>query len=257
MLNSKNILWVTKMVQQKSTIIPEELQQFARLSQQWWQADGPNKFLHEMNPIRLQYIYDQLQNYFHLEGLPLDLSTLRILDVGCGGGIATEPLARLKGQVTGIDATADNIDIAKQHAKEHDLKIDYQCTTLETFAESHKATFDVVLMLELIEHVQHPETLITAAAQCLKPHGLLILSTINRTPQSFLLAKVIAEYVLHVVPRGTHHWQQFFKPSEIVRFLASSQFELMDLTGLSFSPLKGAWTCTKNIGVNYIMTAKK
>lgn len=230
-----------------SSINQQEIENFAKDSTHWWDADGPFAILHRLNPMRMEYILDQIKGRFDQ-----DLKKLTILDVGCGGGIVCEPLARLGAQVTGIDADANAINVAKGHAKESGLKITYLNKPVEDITEK----FDVVLALEILEHVNDPQSFIADCKKALRPGGLLITSTLNRTPQSFALGIVAAEYILGFVPRGTHDWKKFIKPSELSAWMRQHNLHPTDLTGLVYEPASGDFTLSESrIGVNYFLTA--
>lgn len=239
-----------------STKDAEEISRFDALGAQWWDESGPMAPLHRMNPARLGYIRDQACRHFSLPARPLQfLKGLDIVDIGCGGGLVTEPLCRMGAEVTGIDAGEENIRIAGGHAEKQGLKIRYLATTAESLAAKGK-TFDVVLALEIIEHVANPALFLKSCAALVRPGGLLILSTLNRTPKSFLLGIVAAEHILRWLPAGTHDWKKFMKPGEVALMLEKHGMETTDVSGLSFSPLSGEFSLSKkDMGVNYFLTA--
>ena len=239
---------------QKGTINRDEILHFAKDSSAWWDEGGPFKPLHRLNPVRLGYIKDQICGHYDLDKLSLKpLLDLKILDIGCGGGLVCEPMARMGAKVTGIDADTNGINIARTHAEKSDLSIQYICGAADNLEEK----FDVVLALEVIEHTNNPAQFIKICTERLKPNGLLILSTLNRTPKSFALGIVAAEYVLRWVPRGTHHWSKFQKPSEIVRHARNNKLDASDVTGLIFNPLKNDFALSKtDLDVNYLITLK-
>lgn len=235
---------------QSTTIDPAEVAQFGLLADQWWDEKGPFKPLHRLNPVRLRYIRDQIQGHFETS----TLKNLKILDIGCGGGLVCEPLTRLGAKVTGVDAAAENIAAAKLHAEQAGLKIDYLCDSAENLAAQNKK-FDVVLALEIVEHVADVPLFLSACRHLVKKEGLLILSTLNRTAKSFALGIVAAEYILRWVPAGTHDWRKFLKPSEIATHLKDMQ--ISDVTGLTFQPLTGDFDLSKkDLDVNYFISAK-
>ena len=234
----------------KNTINTQEISHFAKDSANWWDEDGAFAPLHKLNPIRLSYIKKQIEE--HKGGV----KDLEILDIGCGGGLVCEPLTRLGAKVTGIDGDAQAIDVAKTHASENNLKINYLSGDAANLLQSKKR-YDVVLALEVIEHVDNTEEFIQILTKLVKPNGLIILSTLNRTAQSFVLGIVAAEYLLNWVPRGTHSWKKFLKPSEIHVMLHRHNFELSDITGLNYKPLQKQFKLSQKIDVNYFITAKK
>jgi 2-polyprenyl-6-hydroxyphenyl methylase / 3-demethylubiquinone-9 3-methyltransferase len=227
-----------------TTINPAEIEKFAKLAHAWWDEAGAFKPLHQFNPARLAWISEQIiQQHGKIEGLS-------ILDVGCGGGLVCEPLARLGANVTGIDAASQNIEAAKIHAATSGLAINYQVAA----AESITTTFDVVLALEIIEHVDDVPLFCASLQKLVKPEGLLIVATLNRTAKSFALAIVGAEYVLRWLPRGTHDWRKFLKPSEIIAHLPAMQVSAS--TGMVYNPLKGSWRASPDMGSNYMLAFK-
>lgn len=237
----------------KSTVDDREIEKFNKIAGEWWQANGKFKPLHQFNPIRLTYIKEQLLNYFKLDiNQKAPLSTLKILDVGCGGGLLCEPLSRLGANLVGIDMGEKNIAAAKIHSKEGNLDIDYRQQDVEELA-SLDEKFDVVLAMEIIEHVKDVEKFLKAAKSCLKPNGLLFVATLNRTAKSYLNAIIGAEYVLRWLPKGTHDWKKFLKPSEINRIAEQNDLKLIDLTGFDYSLIKDEWRRTKDVSVNYVM----
>ena len=237
-----------------NSVDQSEIQQFSKDSSHWWNENGPFKPLHRLNPVRLSYIKSQICDHFERDFKALDaLSGLNILDVGCGGGLVCEPLARLGGNVSGADADTNAIEVAKTHAKNSGLSISY----LNKAAEEIDQKFDVVLALEIIEHVREPQEFVTSVAKLVKPGGLVVFSTLNRNPKSFLLGIVAAEYILRWVPKGTHSWQKFIKPSELVRYARHSGLDASDITGLIYNPLKDEFALSKSdLDVNYLLTAK-
>lgn len=218
---------------------------FGTLSREWWDETGPMRPLHALNPVRISYIKQQLGG---------DLNGKTILDVGCGGGLVCEPLARLGGRVTGIDLSPELIDVARAHAREGGLDIAYDHKRVEDVVEQ----FDAVLALEVVEHVDTPAEFIRHAAARVRPGGTLVLSTLNRTAKSFALGKVAAEYLLRWVPVGTHDWQMFIKPSELVGHAEAAGLKAVDLCGLVYNPLKDEFALDKSdLGVNYFLTCQK
>ncbi len=223
-----------------------EIEKFSALASRWWDSESEFKTLHDINPLRIDYIDRQCGG----------LAGKKVLDIGCGGGILSEALAAKGASVTGIDMAEQSLDVAKLHLHESGLQIDYQLITAEQFAEQHGAKFDVVCCLEMLEHVPDPDSIIAAAAKLLKPDGTLVLSTLNRNPKSFLLAIVGAEYVMKMLPRGTHEYQKFLKPSELAQASRNAGLEVVDITGLSYNPISRNYSLGSDIDVNYLMTCR-
>ena len=237
-----------------STIVKSEIDQFAKDSANWWDENGPFQPLHALNPVRMTYIKAQICDHFDRDVNDLKaLKGLSVLDVGCGGGLVCEPAARMGANVTGADADAQAIAVASAHAKEARLKITYK----HGAAENLKKKFDVVLALEIIEHVSDPALFVENVAKLAKPNGLVIFSTLNRTAKSYALGIVAAEYLLRWVPRGTHSWDKFVKPSELRRHAKKASLTPYDVTGLVFNPLKNQFSLSNNdVAVNYFMSCK-
>ena len=235
-----------------SGVDPKEIENFAKESAHWWDVSGPFKPLHKLNPTRIQYIKQQICDHYDRDPESFDaLKGFSILDVGCGGGLVCEPLTRLGAKVTGIDADENAIQVAKDHAKEFDLKIDYQAKTTDALIKKKKQ-FDVVLALEIIEHVPDQQAFVEEIVKLCKPNGLIIFSTLNRNPKSFALGIVAAEYILRWVPQGTHNWKKFVKPSELSKMLRNTDAKPHDICGLRYNPLKDSFSLDKNdLDVNY------
>lgn len=233
-----------------STLNEKEVNQFNQIADLWWDEKGPFKPLHVLNPCRLKFIKDHICNAFSRRSFDsLPLKGLRILDVGCGGGILCEPLARLGATVTGIDASPKAIMVAKSHAIKSGLEITYYCATIESFQESD---FDVILALEIIEHVNKPDDFIKSCVKNLKKEGLFFISTINQTWRSYLEAIIGAEYILGWVPKGTHDWANFVSPAELAALLRECDMKFIDLKGFEYKPLKGKWILGESLSTNYI-----
>ncbi|MBT3916375.1 MAG: bifunctional 2-polyprenyl-6-hydroxyphenol methylase/3-demethylubiquinol 3-O-methyltransferase UbiG [Rhodospirillaceae bacterium] len=242
--------------EQSGTASPEEVANFTRLAEEWWNPAGDFKSLHQINPLRMTYIRDQLCSHFTRDPENVrSLEGLSIVDIGCGGGLICEPLTRLGAAVTGIDATPDSIKIAAAHARQMGLDIIYQNILPEELVAAG-VTFDVLINMEVIEHVADVDAFMTACAALLKPGGLMVGATLNRTVKSLALAKVAAEYVFGWVPAGTHDWRKFVKPSEFGHYVRANGLELTDLTGLQFN-FAGGWSLSKNLDVNYFIAAAK
>ncbi len=240
-----------------SSVDPSEVKRFSALASKWWDADGEFAALHKLNPVRIRYIRDRAGARFGLDGEGFEpLKGLRVLDIGCGGGILSEPMARLGARITGIDAGAAAVKAAKSHAAEVGLTIDYRHTTAEALADSGEQ-FDIVLAMEVIEHVGDLNGFLDAATTLVAPGGLFFGATLNRTPKAFALAIVGAEYLLRWVPRGTHDWRRFVKPSELARGLRKGGLKLEDVTGVSLDLASGDWRPSGDSGVNYMLCAAK
>jgi 2-polyprenyl-6-hydroxyphenyl methylase/3-demethylubiquinone-9 3-methyltransferase len=245
------------MPEASGSIDQAEIARFAEQAEAWWDPDGAFRPLHRLNPVRLAYLRDQLTGHFGRERASLTpLTGLELVDIGCGGGLVSEPMARLGAAVTGIDAGAANIEIARAHAEQAGLAVDYRATTAEALADSGRQ-FDIVLSLEIIEHVADRDLFLGAAAQLIKPGGCLVAATLNRTLKSFALAIVGAEYVLGWLPRGTHDWRRFLRPSELAAGLRRHGLGIGDVAGITYDPLSDAWRLARDVGVNYMMVATK
>ena len=236
----------------RGTIDEADLEKYDRLGAQWWDPEGPMKPLHQINPVRVDYIGELLAK----ASGPRPLESLRILDIGSGGGLLPESLAKLGASVTGIDPAPNNIAIAQHHASAGGLEIDYRCTTIETFAGSAE-TFDAVLVMEVIEHVRDVAGFLRHAAGMVRPGGFLIGSTLNRTLKSYALAIVGAEYVLRWLPRGTHDWHKFVTPDEFKRQFRRAGLTPFAETGMVYHPLTRRWSLSEDMDVNYIVAAQR
>jgi len=241
----------------RSTIDADEVAQFSRLSGQWWDPHGPMAALHKFNPVRLGYIRDRAAAHFGRDAKRLDsLAGLRILDIGCGGGILSEPLARLGAGVVGADPSQPNITVARDHAVRSGLAVDYRCAGAETLAEAGEV-FDIVLAMEVVEHVTDVGRFVELAAAMVKPGGLLFVATLNRTMKSFALAIVGAEYILRWLPRGTHQWDKFVTPNELDIAIARSGLQLTDQTGVIYNLFADRWQLSSDMDVNYMVVAEQ
>jgi 2-polyprenyl-6-hydroxyphenyl methylase / 3-demethylubiquinone-9 3-methyltransferase len=240
-----------------TTIDENEVARFSAMAEQWWDPGGKFKPLHKINPVRLAYIRDHVIRHFGRDGLVrTPFEGLRIVDIGCGGGLLCEPMARLGATVTGVDPGAQNIAIAGVHAKEMGLEIDYRATSSEALAGAHEK-FDVVLNMEVVEHVADVSLYMKSCADLVKPGGLMFVATINRTARAYALAIVGAEYVLGWLPKGTHQYDKFVTPDEIGSVLARNAMTILGQCGVSFSPLRDEWRKSRDLGVNYMLVAKK
>ena len=239
-----------------TTINKEEIQKFSRLAEEWWDVNGKFKPLHMFNPIRIEYITEKIKIHF---GLKKDKSNylegLNILDIGCGGGLISEPMARLGASVTGIDASEKNINIAKLHSKKNGLKINYLHTSPENL--EHIEKFDIILNLEIVEHVNNVNLYIKSCYKLLKKNGLMFTATLNRSFISYIKAIIGAEYILRWLPIGTHDWNKFIKPEELEKFLSDEKFTTLDVKGLKFNPFLKKWKKTNDLSVNYIISSLK
>jgi 2-polyprenyl-6-hydroxyphenyl methylase/3-demethylubiquinone-9 3-methyltransferase len=226
----------------QSTIDDAEVNKFSKLAQEWWDPEGPFRTLHQINPIRLSYVKDKIVQHFGSFK-----PSLNIIDIGCGGGLISVPLAKLGANITGIDASLENIETAKFYAKDLGLEINFLCGA----AEDHQEKYDVILCLEVIEHVSSPEFFIESIKKLLKPGGMMMISTINRTPKAYLSAIIGAEYILNWVPRGTHEFNKFLKPSELSQMLNKNDLQIKELKGLGLDILTRNWKLCDDIKVNY------
>lgn len=239
----------------KSSIDPGEVAKFQAMADEWWDPTGKFKPLHMMNPTRLDYVVSQIAAEFARDRkAPRPFEGLRILDIGCGGGLIAEPMARLGATVTGADAADRNIAVAKLHAQQSGLSIDYQNVTAESLA-ADGAQYDVVLALEIVEHVADPQEFVTTCKRLLRPGGMLIMSTLNRTPKSFVLGIIGAEWVMRWLPKGTHDWRRFILPDDLAAMFDAAGARVVDRTGMVFNPVTWSWSLSRrDLGMNYAMT---
>ena len=231
---------------QAANVSPEEIARFDKLASRWWDPDGESRPLHDLNPVRLGYVAARM-----------NLRDARVADVGCGGGLLSEALARQRARVTGIDLGEKVIQIAKLHLHESDLKVDYRLQSSAELAAAEPESFDAVCCMELIEHVPDPAALVADLAAMVKPGGHVFMSTLNRTPASFGAAILGAEYIMRMLPRGTHHYAQFLKPSELGRLLRQAGLELEDVSGLGYNPVNRKAWLSRFTAVNYLLSARK
>jgi 2-polyprenyl-6-hydroxyphenyl methylase/3-demethylubiquinone-9 3-methyltransferase len=241
----------------QTTIDADEVARFSAMADEWWDPTGKFKPLHKFNPIRLGYIRDRLCAHFDRDPRSLTpLDGLTLLDVGCGGGLLSEPLARMGAIVTGIDASEKNIGTARAHAARSDVEIDYRCSAAEDLMGAGE-TFDIVLSLEVVEHVADVDLFLDSCTALVRDGGAMILATLNRTPKAFMFGIVGAEYVMRWLPRGTHDWKKFVRPSELSRGLRRNGVDVSDISGLSFNPLSDEWRVSDDVSVNYILFGTK
>jgi len=239
-----------------TTINKEEIQKFSDLAEEWWDVNGKFKPLHMFNPIRIEYILENIKKYFKIKKNKANfLEDLNILDIGCGGGLISEPMARLGANVTGIDASKKNINIAQIHSKKSGLQIKYLNASPENFKDNSK--FDIILNLEIIEHVEDINLYIKSCSKLLKKNGLMFTATLNRTFISYVKAIIGAEYVLRWLPIGTHDWNKFIKPEELESLLSKEEFSTINVKGLKFNPFFNKWKKSNDLSVNYIITSFK
>ena len=223
-----------------------EIEKFQALASRWWDTESEFKSLHDINPLRVSYIEEQCGG----------LSGKKVLDIGCGGGILAEAMAEHGAEVTGIDMAEQSLEIARMHLLESGLKVDYQQSTAEQFALDHPHQFDVITCLEMLEHVPDPASILQAAAGLVKADGCIVLSTLNRSVKSFALAIVAAEYIMNMLPRGTHEYEKFLKPSELARAARQAALEVRDITGMSYNPISRHYRLGRDVDVNYLMTCQ-
>ena len=239
-----------------STINKEEIQKFSKLADEWWDVNGKFKPLHMFNPIRIEYITDKIKQHFKIKDEEVNfLKGLNILDIGCGGGLISEPMARLGGTVTGIDASEKNIKVAKLHSEKNKIKINYLNKSPEKL--DNKEKFDIILNLEIVEHVDNVGLYINSCYNLLKKDGLMFTATLNRSLMSYLKAIIGAEYILRWLPIGTHDWNKFLKPEELEKLLQNEKFSTVDVKGLEFNPFLKKWKKSDNLSVNYIISSLK
>ena len=233
-----------------NTINKKEIEKFSRIAEEWWNPTGKFKPLHKFNPIRISYIKDHIISSYNLKKQKKPLEKIKILDIGCGGGLLTEPMNRLGAEVTGIDASLKNIEVAKLHAKKNNLKIKYFCTSPEKFKSEDK--FDVILNMEIVEHVEDVNLFIKSSSKLLKKNGVMFVATLNKTLKSYLFAIVGAEYFLRWLPIGTHEWEKFVKPEDLIETLKKNNLRLDVLDGMKFNIFKNEWKISSDKSVNYI-----
>ena len=233
-----------------SSVNKKEIEKFSKMATEWWDPKGKFKPLHKFNPIRIKYIKENIINKFKLKNRLKPLENINILDIGCGGGLLSEPMQRLGANVTGIDASTKNIKIAKLHAKKNKLSINYFCSSPEKIKINKK--FDVILNMEIVEHVEDVQFFMNSCSKLLKKNGLMFVATINKTLKSYVLAIIGAEYVLRWLPIGTHEWEKFIKPEDLKNILKNNNLILNKLDGMQFNIIKDEWNISEDTSVNYI-----
>ncbi len=233
-----------------NTINKKEIEKFSKIAEEWWDPHGKFKPLHKFNPIRISYIKESIINSFKLKEKVKPLEKVKILDIGCGGGLLSEPMSRLGAEVTGIDASDKNIEIAKFHARKDNLNIKYLCASPEKLNTNTK--FDVILNMEIVEHVKDVDFFLQSCSKLLRKNGIMFVATINKTLKSYFFAIIGAEYILRWLPIGTHEWDKFVKPNELIKILKKYGLKLDSLDGMKFNLLKDEWKVSKDKSVNYI-----
>ena len=238
-----------------NTINKKEIEKFSKIASQWWDPNGKFKPLHNFNPIRIDYIKQSIIKHFKIKSSSEPLKKINILDIGCGGGLLSEPMCRLGANVLGIDASKKNVEIAKFHAKKSNLKINYLCASPETLKIKKK--FDVILNMEIIEHVPDINFFIKQSSGFLKKNGLMFVATLNKTLKSYLFAIIGAEYILRWLPIGTHDWEKFVKPNELIKISERNNLKIQNLDGFKYDIIKNKWDISSDNSVNYIAKFKK
>ena len=238
-----------------NSINKKEIEKFSKMAAEWWDPSGKFKPLHKFNPIRIQYIKENIISNFKLKIKKKPLDKINILDIGCGGGLLSEPMTRLGANVTGIDASSKNINIAKLHAKKNKLKINYICSPPEKLKIKKK--FDVILNMEIVEHVEDINFFINSCSKLLKKNGLMFIATLNKTLKSYMFAIIGAEYVLRWLPIGTHDWEKFVKPEDLKKILIKNNLKLEKLDGMNFNIIKDEWSVSSDTSINYIAKSIK
>ena len=238
-----------------SSVNKKEIEKFSKMAAEWWDPSGKFKPLHKFNPIRIKYIKENIINSFKIKTKKKPLDKINILDIGCGGGLLSEPMTRLGADVTGIDASIKNINIAKLHAKKNNLKINYLCSSPEKLKIEKK--FDVILNMEIVEHVEDINFFINSCSKLLKKNKLMFVVTLNKTLKSYMFAIIGAEYVLRWLPKGTHDWEKFVRPEDLKKILSKNNLKLEKLDGMNFNIIKDEWSVSSDTSINYIVKSIK
>ena len=238
-----------------NSVNKKEIEKFSKMAAEWWDPSGKFKPLHKFNPIRIQYIKENIISSFKLKSKKKPLDKINILDIGCGGGLLSEPMTRLGANVTGIDASSKNIGIAKLHAKKNKLKINYLCSSPEKLKTQKK--FDVILNMEIVEHVEDINFFINSCSKLLKKNGLMFIATLNKTLKSYIFAIIGAEYVLRWLPIGTHDWEKFVRPEDLKKILSKNNLNFEKLDGMNFNIIKDEWSISSDTSINYIVKSIK
>ena len=233
-----------------NTINKKEIEKFSKIAEEWWNPEGKFKPLHKFNPIRISYLKENIINTFRLNNKKAPLKNIKLLDIGCGGGLLSEPMCRLGASVTGIDASEKNISVAKLHSKKNNLKINYFCSSPEKFKV--KDNFDVILNMEIVEHVEDVDFFLKSCANLLKKNGIMFVATLNKTLKSYIFAIVGAEYILRWLPIGTHEWEKFLKPDELISIQKKNDLKLDKIDGMNFNMFTNKWSVSRDKSVNYI-----
>ena len=233
-----------------NTINKKEIEKFSKIAEEWWNPEGKFKPLHKFNPIRISYIKQNIISTFQIKNQKKPLNKVKILDIGCGGGLLSEPMCRLGAEVVGIDASARNIKVAKLHAKKNNLRIKYLCASPENLKTQTK--FDVILNMEIVEHVDNINFFLNSCSKLLKKGGIMFVATLNKTLKSYIFAIVGAEYILRWLPIGTHEWEKFVKPEDLISILKKYNIKLDNLDGMKFNFIKDEWSINSDKSVNYI-----
>jgi len=238
-----------------NSINKKEIEKFSKIAEEWWNPNGKFKPLHNFNPIRIKYIKDNIVKDFNIKSLDKPLKNIKILDIGCGGGLLSEPMCRLGASVVGIDASKKNIEVAKFHAKKNKLKIDYKVASPEILKT--KIKFDVILNMEIVEHVEDVNFFIKESSKLLKKNGVMFVATLNKTLKSYALAIIGAEYILKWLPIGTHDWEKFISPNDLINISKKNNLSLKKLDGMKFNILDNSWKVSNDTSVNYIIKLLK
>ncbi len=233
-----------------NTINKKEIEKFSRIAEEWWDPEGKFKPLHKFNPIRVSYLKNNIINTLKIKSTEKPLDKVKILDIGCGGGLLSEPMCRLGAQVTGIDASEKNINVAKIHAKKNNLDIKYLCSSPENFIPEDK--FDVILNMEIVEHVENVDFFLRSCSKLIKKGGIMFVATLNKTLKSYIFAIIGAEYIMRWLPIGTHSWEKFVRPNELIEVLKKYDLRLDDISGMKFNLINDQWSLSSDKSVNYI-----